>query len=185
MVSKTPDNLVGLRNRALLLVGVAAALRGQEMANLKAEDVWHQGQGMQLRIPYPRSRQGHSLISIPRSGGLFCPVTALETWLSQAQISSGPVFRPIAKHGAVGNSGLSVFSISQIVKACAEAAGLNSEGYSSHSLRAGRAKRFAMEAGAVMRNRSIQIDGYNAEPDGSVDNLSWSDLWSNSSTPEK
>ena len=61
---------------------------------------------------------------------------ALRDWLEAAGITSGPVFRSVTRHGAVGDS-LSTAAVAQVVKAHAKRAGFDPSEFSGHSLRAG------------------------------------------------
>ncbi|MEK7207848.1 MAG: site-specific integrase [Pseudomonadota bacterium] len=147
MIKHTPPELIGLRNRALLLVGFAGALRRSELAKLRVEDVAFDVRGMILRLGQTKTDQAgeNDEIAIPYAKGKYCPVKALKSWLAEAGITEGAIFRPILKHGAVGKKGLSGFSVAQIIKASAKAAGLDTTLYSGHSLRAGLATSSARE----------------------------------------
>lgn len=147
MIKNTPAGLVGLRNRALLLVGFAGALRRSELAKLRVEDITFDVRGMILRLGQTKTDQAgeNDEIAIPYANGKYCPVKALKSWLSEAGITEGAIFRPILKHGAVGKNGLSGFSVAQIIKTSAKAAGLDTTLYSGHSLRAGLATSSARE----------------------------------------
>jgi hypothetical protein len=52
-----PNSLVGIRDRALLLVGFAAALRRSELVALRVEDVQFVAQGMLLTIDGSKTDQ--------------------------------------------------------------------------------------------------------------------------------
>lgn len=136
-----PSNLVGLRDRALLTVGLALGRRRSELVSLDVEDL--------LRVDQPRSGytvtlrrsktdqegRGESLW-LPRSGGPACPSVALDAWLAAASITSGPVFRSVTRHGKTGGR-LSDRSVSSILARRADEAGLPPGRWSGHSLRAG------------------------------------------------
>lgn len=140
MVAHLPDTTIGIRDRAILLTGFAGALRRSELVAIDVADLqdrpegitvtlWisktdQEGQSRQVAIPYGRDPE-------------TCPVKALRAWLSEAGIESGPVFRPIDRHGNVADSRLSDRAIALIIKNRAGKAGLDPESYSGHSLRAG------------------------------------------------
>jgi integrase len=147
MIKQTPPGRVGLRNRALLLVGFAGALRRSELAKLRVKDISFDVRGMILRLGQTKTDQAgeNDEIAIPYAKGKYCPVKALKAWLAEAGITEGVIFRPILKHGTVGKKGLSGFSVAQIIKASAKAAGLDTTLYSGHSLRAGLATSSARE----------------------------------------
>jgi len=139
------DDLPGLRDRALLLVGFAGALRRSEIVALDVEHIRLNGV---LRITIARSKtdqegQGATK-TIPRlADAELCPVRALRAWLDAAGIASGPVFRSVNRWGKVGKR-LSAYDVARIVKRRAEAAGLDARMLAGHSLRAGFATQAAL-----------------------------------------
>jgi site-specific recombinase XerC len=90
--------LANIRDRALLLFGFASAMRRSELAALDFEDIEETAEGLRVTIRRSKTDQeGHGhVIAIPR-GTNACPVAALKAWLQIANITAGPVFRPIAK----------------------------------------------------------------------------------------
>jgi integrase len=106
------------------------------------------------------------IIAIVRSE-VACPVAALRDWLRAADITEGPVFRPIRRGGHVQEERLTDRSVSNIVKSHAERVGLDPTLFSGHSLRAGfltsAAKRGAsiFKMMATSRHRSTaSLVGY-------------------------
>ncbi len=138
LVRACGDDLAGLRDRALLLVGFAGALRRSELVALDAEHIRLNGA---LRITIARSKtdqegQGYTK-TIPRlDDEAICPVRALRAWLDAAGIQSGAVFRSVNRWGQVG-ARLSAYDVARIVKRRAEACGLDARMLAGHSLRAG------------------------------------------------
>ena len=147
MVKQLPSGLAGIRDRAVLLVGFAGALRRSELAKLEVKDIHFDVRGMILSLGKTKTDQAGESdeIAIPLAKGGYCPVRALQAWLKAAGITSGPIFRRIRKNGLVGPTGLAGFSIAQIVKASVARAGLDPALYSGHSLRAGLATSSAKE----------------------------------------
>ena len=80
---KLPDTLAGKRDRALIVLGFAAALRRSELVDLKVEDVEPTAEGAFLHIR--RSKTGQegqgARIAVP-SGGKLKPLEALDAWLA-------------------------------------------------------------------------------------------------------
>jgi integrase len=67
-----------------------------------------------------------------------CPVRALEQWLRQAGIESGPVFRKVNSGGNVQKATLNPASVAWILKRALGRAGVRDlHRYGAHSLRAG------------------------------------------------
>jgi site-specific recombinase XerD len=153
MCAVLPAGLLGTRDRALLLLGFAAALRRSELVGLDREDVTissdgltvllrrsktdQEGQGRQIGVPYG---------SRPET----CPVRALLAWLEASRIETGPLFRGVNRHGQLLPGRLSDRAVARVVQRQAEAAGLDATKYAGHSLRAGLATS-AAAAGASER----------------------------------
>jgi integrase len=135
MVATLDDKkLIGIRDRALLLVGFAGALRRSELVGLdvgagqptdgqgyveftsdglivtltrsKADQ---EGQGAVVGVPYG---------SVPST----CPVRALKAWLAASGIEEGPIFRGITRHGRMGETRLTNRVVALVVKRTVKAA---------------------------------------------------------------
>jgi site-specific recombinase XerD len=153
LLAVLPESLLGLRDRALLLLGFAGAFRRSELVSLDVEHLERsadgvivhlgrsktdaEGRGRKVGMPYGR---------LPER----CPVLALRAWVKAAGFRSGPLFRPVNKHGQVLARRLADRAVARIVKRTAEAAGLDPERYAGHSLRSGFATSAAL-AGAGER----------------------------------
>jgi integrase len=89
--------LPGLRDRALLLVGFAAALRPSEIASLTIEHITRHTDGIELFLPWRKNDQDArgTKLWLPEGRTDLCPVAALEAWLAAAAITEGPLFRRI------------------------------------------------------------------------------------------
>jgi site-specific recombinase XerD len=168
MLRRVPDTLIGKRDKAILLIGFSAALRRSELVGLQVGDVRAVGEGTIVHIRRSKTDQegqGHD-VAVPR-GTRLKPVEALEAWLTAAQITEGPIFRPIGKGGRVKSEALTGESVARIVKRYAKLAKLDPEMFAGHSLRAGFVTS-ALETGAdllkimdVTRHRSVEtLKGY-------------------------
>ncbi|GLS49865.1 hypothetical protein GCM10007885_27170 [Methylobacterium gnaphalii] len=163
ILKKIPDTLVGQRDRALLLIGFAAALRRSELVALAVADLERTPEGIIVHIGKSKTDQEGAGQSVPiPMGGKLKAVQALDAWLQAAGITAGPIFRPVAKRGRVGAEALTDRSVAQIVKDRAEAAGLDPAFFAGHSLRAGFVTS-ALAAGAdvlkvmdVTRHTSVE-----------------------------
>lgn len=134
---------VGLRDRALLLLGYAGALRRSELVAIEREHIIFDNDGIRILIPRGKGDQtgkGAS-IGIPRGAALdTCPVRALESWLKISNGVRGPIFRAIDRHGHIGLQALHPDAVRQILAKRAKLAGLepgSGERLSPHGLRAG------------------------------------------------
>jgi integrase len=141
VLATTGERLKDIRDRALLLIGFAGALRRSELVGLDCEDLEHVRQGLILHLRRSKTDQeGHGeKIGIPLGRTRWCPVAALDAWLRLAAIKGGPVFRPVDRHGRAEDMRLSGEAVGLVVRERVEAAGLDPSAYSGHSLRAGLA----------------------------------------------
>lgn len=141
--NKTAEAFADVRDRALLLVGFAGALRRSELVSLMTDTTWITGAGLKIRIARsktdPESR-GEDIF-IPRGKRReTCPVLALEHWLKKAEITEGALFRSVNRWGQVGRDALHPDAVRQILLRRAKAVGLkvpSGERLSPHGLRAG------------------------------------------------
>jgi integrase len=79
------SDIAGDRDRALLLVGFAGALRRSEIAGIRVEDLEHTQRGMQLTISQTKGSQTDAvIIPLPYGDTALCPVRALERWIKAA-----------------------------------------------------------------------------------------------------
>jgi site-specific recombinase XerD len=163
----TGDDLKGVRDRALLLIGFAGAFRRSELVALDCEDVEECETGLKISIRHSKTDQegAGATIAIVR-GSVACPVAALHAWRDAAGIATGAMFRSIRKGGKVGYR-LSAQSVADIVKVHAQRIGLDPTLFAGHSLRAGfltsAAKRGAsiFKMMDVSRHRSVDtLRGY-------------------------
>lgn len=131
--------LIGLRDKALLLICFAGAFRRSELVAINCTDIEWVEQGMVVHIRRSKTDQTGEgrKIGIPYARGRHCPVISLKQWLAAANISSGFLFRAVTKHGHIGEAALSREAVAIIVKKRAQAIGLDAAKYSGHSLRAG------------------------------------------------
>ncbi len=140
MVRTLPDSLLGIRDRAVILLGYAVAFRRSELVQLDVTDLAPRVEGLAVTLRRSKTDQeGHGrLVGIPF--GTYpdtCPVQAVLFWLEAAQITAGAVFRGMNRHGPCISTRLSGRAVATIIKRAAAAAGLDSTQYTPHSLRAG------------------------------------------------
>jgi integrase len=166
MVDAADAEIIGTRDRALLLLGFAGAFRRSELVGLDVEDCTFGRDGLTIVLRRSKTDQtgvGRK-IGIPYgSNPSTCPIRALQDWIEQAGITAGPLFRCVNRHGHVQTDRLSDYGVVRIVKKLSERAGLDSAKFAGHSLRAGHATAAAI-AGASERSimaqtghRSVQM----------------------------
>ena len=143
LVTVCDYSLVGLRDRALLLIGFAGALRRSELCGIELEHITWKPRSLELLISHSKTDIDGTgaRIGLPRGQvEATCPVRALKAWLSAAAIKQGPVFRAISRHGTLRATPLSGEAVRVIVLKRAALAGIKGtrlEPISPHGLRAG------------------------------------------------
>jgi integrase len=171
LVSGLSDDLTGIRDHALILIGFAGAMRRSEIAcgesavrangqherGLCVEDVSERPEGLRVEIRYSKTDQegAGQVIGVPRGRDpRLCPVLAYRNWLSWSGITTGPVFRPIDRHGNVGDTMMHSRSVNLRLREACRAAGMADtlvDRIGGHSLRSGFATE-AARAGASERS---------------------------------
>jgi site-specific recombinase XerD len=152
MAANMPDGLIGLRDRALLLLGFAGAFRRSELVALNVADIQECEAG--LRVLIRRSKtdqeaQGVTIAIVP--GAVACPVKAVKAWIEAGAITDGPVFRSIAKGERVSPVRLSDKSVADIVKRHVSRLGLDPAAFGGHSLRAGFLTSAAAKGASIFK----------------------------------
>ena len=142
MIRALPENLQGVRDRSLLLVGFAGGFRRSELAGLAVQDIAVETDGLVItlhRSKTDQEGQGRKVALPYGSHPETCPVRAYREWLEAAGIVNGAVFREIDRHGRLQATALNKDSVGLIVKRAAARIGLDPADYAGHSLRAGLA----------------------------------------------
>lgn len=154
MILELPTGLIGIRDRALLLIGFCGAFRRSELVSLDHADVQVTRDGLVITLRRSKTDQegegrkiGVPFGSHPES----CPVRALQDWLDASAITSGSLFRPINRHGRMAPARLTPKAVAGIVKRSAKRIGLDVQTVAGHSLRSGLCTS-AADAGASERS---------------------------------
>ncbi|MCL4116351.1 UNVERIFIED_CONTAM: hypothetical protein GTU68_007097 [Idotea baltica] len=132
--------LIDVRDAAILLVGFATALRRSELVALEIEDVENHPEGVIVNKRRSKTDQeaAGKRIEVAYGEQLFtCPVRALRSWIDEADIQTGPIFRPVNRHGHVAARALSDRAVAQIIKKHVTRLGYKGSDYAGHSLRRG------------------------------------------------
>jgi len=157
---------VGLRDRALLLLGFAGAFRRSELVGLDVEDLEFTPRG--IRVALRRSKTDQEAegrpVGIPYGASVeTCPVRAVERWLAHVRsvlpgYDRGPLFLRLDAGGRVRLGRLSDRGVARVVQRWAERAGLDPSRFAGHSLRAGLATSAA--AGGVSERAIMNQTGH-------------------------
>jgi len=175
-----PTNGAGLRDKALLVLGFAGALRRSDLANLQWSQVEWKPEGVLLHLQASKTDTNYTgqTVAINSEPNTFCPITALTAWrawcinhggLSAQDLQQGAVFRSLNKHQQLGAS-LTAHAVGQIIKARATGAGV--VGVTAHSLRRGHISEAHLKGRAeadimhTSRHKSVAVfRGYISEAD--------------------
>jgi site-specific recombinase XerC len=106
-----------LRDRALILLGFSGAFRRSELVGIDVEHIRHVREGIIIQLGGAKTDQeghGHT-VTIPK-GRVLRPVAALDAWLAEADVTSGPVFRQIGKGGRLKTGRLSAWAANEIIR---------------------------------------------------------------------
>ncbi len=143
LVATCDDSPRGRRDRALLLIGFAGALRRSELVALRVEDVALVANGLRVRIRRGKTDAAGegAEIGLPRGRHAeTCPVRALEAWQAVARRKAGPLFRRVGAAGGIGDTALHPDAVRRILAHRVALAGLDVDGFerlSAHALRVG------------------------------------------------
>ncbi|RWA80461.1 site-specific integrase [Mesorhizobium sp.] len=152
----TGSDVKGVRDRALLLIGFAGAFRRSELVGLNLEDIERVRQGVIVHLRRSKTDQGGAgrKIAVPYGHSRWCPVIALDAWLSFSAIGSGALFPCIDRHGHIRDQRLSGEAVALVLKERLAKAGIDPAGYSGHSLRAGFATSAVMAGASTWKIRA-------------------------------
>ena len=139
MIAACPNDLRGLRDRAIIAVGYDTLCRRSELVELLIQDL-HVNEAT-AKVLVRRTKND------PFADGRWAYLsptafTHLNVWLADATIDQGPIFRPI-KGLVVGSFALHPVAIGRVLRLAAERAGIPSDLkglFSGHSLRVGAAQ---------------------------------------------
>ena len=131
------DDIRGLRNRVLLLLGYETMRRRSELCNFRFEDLIESPKrGPAIRLVRSKTDQEGASRLIPISEDLFI---VLQTWQKVADLS-GAMLRSVDRHGNIGNR-LNPGSIGLIINTLYRRCEINEakQTFSGHSFRVGAA----------------------------------------------
>jgi integrase len=143
-----------IRDRAIMVLGFASALRRANISALLLEDIGLCDEGLTIRVRREKQDQQSKgrTIGLPRGKNLLtCPRTALDDWLRLRGRSAGPLFtRMDNRRSRTGLNGMSPDSIWRTVKRSVVKIGLDPANYGGHSLRSGFVtEAFQAEVGEI------------------------------------
>jgi integrase len=148
------DDAKDLRDRAILLLGYASAMRPGEISALDVEDLRRRPTGVLIRIRRSKTdpdAQGQ-LVGVARGENrLTDPIRALDAWLRVRPSAPGALFTRVLYRRHPTSERLGPRAISRTVQERANAAGFDDRPVSGHSLRAGHATMAAVNGVPIDR----------------------------------
>ncbi|WP_069337675.1 site-specific integrase [Sphingobium yanoikuyae] len=162
------NDLRALRDRAVLAIGMAAALRRSELVALWIEDVELPTEGLRLWIGRSKTDQTGegAVIAIPE-GRRIRPKALLLAWTEAAMagarelnnplitFETGPLFRRLTRGGELTADPMSDRAVARLVQRCAANAGFNPAEFAGHSLRSGFLTEAARQGASIFKMRDV------------------------------
>ncbi|CAK0754409.1 hypothetical protein WCLP8_2590007 [uncultured Gammaproteobacteria bacterium] len=138
MLATTGEALIDRRDMALMLIARDMLARRSELVATQVEDLAFAADGS-ATVLIRRSKtdpagQGAILWLAPRT------VVALRGWLEAAGITTGSIFRSVAKGGNTVGEALEPGEVARLFKKLTKRAGIDSTQISGHSARVGMAQ---------------------------------------------
>ncbi len=102
IVACCPQTIMGIRDRALVLVGFASAFRRSELAAIDCAHLSFTENGLIIDLRRSKTDQEAAgrKVGIPfGKKEATCPVRALRRWLTESGITTGAAFRGVNRHG--------------------------------------------------------------------------------------
>lgn len=148
------DDAKDIRDRAILLLGYASAMRPGEISALNVEDLLRKPTGVLITIRRSKTdpvAQGQ-LVGVAR-GDNKCtdPIRALDAWLKVRPSVPGALFTRVLWRNHPTSERIGPRAISRTVQERADAAGFDGIPVSGHSLRAGHATTAAVNGAPIDR----------------------------------
>ena len=150
------NSMKDVRDRALLLLGFAGGFRRSELVGLDVADIEIVRQGIIITLRHSKTDQDGAgrKVGIPQGRTQHCPVVAVTAWLTRSNVTQGPVFCPVTRYGHLQPVRLSGEGVSEVIRERLAAIGIDSNGYSGHSLRAGFATSAAQAGVSTLKIRA-------------------------------
>ncbi len=142
-----PDNLTGVRNRAVILLGFALAARRSEIAALDVGDIEVTPKGLRVRVRDSKTGARTAIVR-PGTNEHSCPVAAWEAWRNASGVSGGRAFRRVYRD-EVQPEGLTGHWIGRIVTRSGAAVDIAITGHSLRSGLATEARRAGHDAKTI------------------------------------
>lgn len=141
MLEVIPQDIIGIRDKALLSFGWASAMRRSEIVSLNWNDLKFIEEGITVRIRTSKTDkfgEGQYIAILYGRNKAYCPVRLLQDWKNiSMQDLEEPIFTSLSKTGKIKGIRLSPIDVARIVKKYAMMIGLDESLFAGHSLRTG------------------------------------------------
>jgi integrase len=161
----TSTNL-GLRDRALLILGFATSFRRSDLVRLNLSDIVFSEQGIiivQRRSKTDQQGKGRIMGIWPGRRASTDPVRTLKAWIRKRGTWEGPLFCRVQTGDTIIRAGITGDAVNDLVKRAVARAGLDPARYGGHSLRAG-----AITASAELGRSDQEIMGLSGHASAKV-----------------
>src|ERR671911_1855703 len=145
---------IGIRDRAVILLGYASAMRPGEVSALDVGDIITKPAGILINVRRSKTDQDArgQLVGVARGDNrLTDPIRALDDWLGIRPTGPGALFTRVIYPGRVTNERIGPRAVSRLVQERAIAAGFDGIPVTGHSLRAGHATTAAVNGAPIDR----------------------------------
>lgn len=165
MLNAVPgEGLRAIRDRAVLAIGMAAALRRSELVALSVDNIAIVAEGLRITIARSKTDQAREgvIIAVPE-GTRLRPKARLLAWMAAGGHADGALFRRLTRQDMITEDGMSDRAVARLVQASARRAGLDERQFAGHSLRAGFLTESASRGATIFkmqevsRHKTVQI----------------------------
>jgi integrase len=159
------DDLKARRDRAIVLLGFAAALRRSELVALCVEDLRFEKRGFVVIIRRSKTDEEAkgAEIAVPYvANRSLCAVRAVKAWLDASGVTAGPLFRSFSLQRQMQATAIDGRDVANLIKKLTSKARLDGD-FSGHSLRAGFATSAAASKASLdaiartTRHKSVSV----------------------------
>ena len=148
------DRAIGIRDRAVILLGYASAMRPGEISALDVEDLISKPTGILISVRRSKTDQDGrgQLVGVARGANrLTDPIRALDDWLKVRPAGPGALFTRVVYPRSTTTVRIGPRAVSRLVQQRAIAAGFDGIPVTGHSLRAGHATTAAANGAPIDR----------------------------------
>lgn len=133
------DDLLSIRNRAMIALGFAGGFRRSEIAGLELRDVQIIENEIAVRLRKSKTDQtfeGRTVVVQKTKRKVTCPLRQLRRWLQVRGEWAGPLFCSV-QHNRIHDKFVGGEALCSAVQRGLERIGVDSSAYGAHSLRSG------------------------------------------------